>query len=299
MILRLCAEWVGTWFRRAGPVRTAAFTAAVAIKIAAGAAEVRGEPYSPLLPPLQMVFLETMNGLLLGIIVVELVRMGRYRSSPSWSLRKHFAMVVALGTALSLVQVSLALLGRAEAYYDRGRIRAHKGDLYGALADLDRSVDLDPRNGKAHGERGWVRSRLGDYERAILDYTKAVELDPTDAQPFYNRCWTRGEKGDLDGAVEDCTRAVELDPGYVNAYQERGWLRSQRNDFEAAIKDYTRAIQLDPGCTKAYAGRGTTRYWNRDFEGAVEDWEAVTRLEPELRSELEPAIADARERLDH
>src|SRR5262245_13876918 len=47
-----------------------------------------------------------------------------------------------------------------------------------ALKDLDRAVDLEPKNADRWQNRGIVRFKLGQIEGSIADFDKAIELDP-------------------------------------------------------------------------------------------------------------------------
>ncbi|MEG3854128.1 tetratricopeptide repeat protein, partial [Microcoleus sp. Z1_C4] len=64
----------------------------------------------------------------------------------------------------------------AQAYYNRGNVRDELGDKEGAIADLNKAIELQPDLAQAYNNRGKVRSELGDKQGAIADYNKAIEL---------------------------------------------------------------------------------------------------------------------------
>jgi hypothetical protein len=66
----------------------------------------------------------------------------------------------------------------AEALNNRGAVRAGKGDLAGALEDLNEAIRLLPDDPTAFSNRGNVRKRMGDLKPAIADYNKAIRIDP-------------------------------------------------------------------------------------------------------------------------
>jgi len=51
--------------------------------------------------------------------------------------------------------------------------RLYKGD-----AELDRSIELDPRSDVAYQNRGWALEEAGRIDAHFRDYDKAIELDP-------------------------------------------------------------------------------------------------------------------------
>ena len=51
-----------------------------------------------------------------------------------------------------------------------------------ALAEFNRTLELQPNNASARQFCGWVYRRRGEWERSIADVRRAQELDPRDAQ---------------------------------------------------------------------------------------------------------------------
>src|SRR6185369_10933182 len=64
----------------------------------------------------------------------------------------------------------------ATMYFNRGDAYREKGDLDGALADLDQAIKADPRNPSYYSTRSHVLYEKRDYERAIADLTQAIKL---------------------------------------------------------------------------------------------------------------------------
>ena len=165
----------------------------------------------------------------------------------------------------------------AEALNNRGAVRAGKGDLAGALEDLNEAIRLLPDDATAFSNRGNVRKKMGDLKPAIGDYNKAIRIDPGYAIAFSNRGNARHLSGDLKGAIRDYTRASRLDPAYAEAFYNRGVVRYYADDHEGAIRDYSEALRLDPKYAKAWYNRA--RVW-------------------EDKGELAAAIADFRKYLE-
>jgi len=56
-------------------------------------------------------------------------------------------------------------------------------DPKGALAELDKAIELDPRNGGAYAARADIFRANGDRKAALADYREALRLAPPDWRP--------------------------------------------------------------------------------------------------------------------
>jgi tetratricopeptide (TPR) repeat protein len=153
-------------------------------------------------------------------------------------------------------------------------------DLAGALADLDRAVELDPGSALAWGGRGYVKQVIGDLRGAIADYGESIARDDTIAKPWRLRGQLRGDQHDFDGALSDLSRAIALDGQSAMDYQNRGFVRMQLNDLQGALADEDRAIELEPTLESAWVLRGVFRWAARDREAGLADLDHALALNP-------------------
>ena len=51
----------------------------------------------------------------------------------------------------------------AEEYFDIAYDKAENGDYYGAIADYNKAIELDPDNGGAYYNRGWSKNKLKEF----------------------------------------------------------------------------------------------------------------------------------------
>jgi tetratricopeptide (TPR) repeat protein len=81
-----------------------------------------------------------------------------------------------------------------------------------ALAEFNRTLELQPNNADARAYCAWVYRRRGEWERSLADSKRAEELDPRDARIPTNigvtyivlRLWKDAERAEL--------RALAIDP---------------------------------------------------------------------------------------
>ncbi len=86
-----------------------------------------------------------------------------------------------------------------------------------ALAEFNRTLELQPNNADARAYCAWVYRRRGEWERSLADSQRAEELDPRDASIPTNigvtcnllRLWSDAERAEL--------RALAIDPHNTQA----------------------------------------------------------------------------------
>jgi tetratricopeptide (TPR) repeat protein len=147
----------------------------------------------------------------------------------------------------SLIAQKNSQLAKAQEYGKLGLQKMLTRDFKGALADLDRAIQLDPNYAKAYNTRGTVKA-LG-----FKDY---------------------------QGAAIDINRALQIDPKLAAAYTSRGTLKSaESQDYQGALVEYNRAIQLDPHNIDAYTSRAATKYrFLKDRAGGIADLQKAIKL---------------------
>lgn len=187
-----------------------------------------------------------------------------------------------LDRALALYDEALRLdPAFAQAYGNRGNVRALSGDLAGAAADYTQVIALDPDDARTYYNRGSIRADQGDLAGAIADYTEALRLDPDDADTYLNRGLARAEQGDIAGAVADYSDVIRLNPADADAYNNRGWVRYQQGDPDGAIADCYKALSLDPANVNALHTRASVRDALGDRAGAAADFRQALAVDPD------------------
>jgi tetratricopeptide (TPR) repeat protein len=167
------------------------------------------------------------------------------------------------------------------AYNNRGMIKMELKDYAGAIQDLNKAVELNPKNAIAFNNRGNAKIDLRDYSGAIEDFNRAIELNPKNAAAYANRGNAKSKgKNDYKGAMADFEKAIELDPFYLKSFFNRALLRMEQKDHEGALSDYNRVIEIDPNVSRAYYGIGNIRVFQKDYEGAAVEYGRAIALNP-------------------
>jgi tetratricopeptide (TPR) repeat protein len=143
-------------------------------------------------------------------------------------------------------------------YFSSAMEKQSHGDFDGAIADLDRAVELT-HEADLYVQRSEVKQKKGDLDGAISDYDQLLEHYPDKGVYYLKRAVLKKKKGDYTGVIADCDRAIELLGRYytshpndhstfvlAQAYSESGEAKEAMGNAVGAITDYENAIRNDP-----------------------------------------------------
>lgn len=179
------------------------------------------------------------------------------------------------------------------------QILLEKGDLPGALAEVDQAVAIRPNNGIVRGTRGKLKEAKGDLDGALADLDKAISLEPRYSIAYDYRGVVRSKKGDFDGAINDFTKALELNVRQPSFIVHRGDTKRAKGDFDGALADYNMALNWDNAYTEGHIRRGLLKLaLGRDDE-AQADFDYAVSLDPSLKQSIRKAIDEEKAKKGH
>jgi tetratricopeptide (TPR) repeat protein len=175
----------------------------------------------------------------------------------------------------------------APAYAERGRVRLADGDFDGALEDLDKALDLDPKNVSSLVLRCECRlTGLTDLAAALKDADEVVRLEPKNPRSYTQRAHVHTVRGEWADARKDCDQAVRLGPNEFWVFSTRVDLIAEcpdekYRDGAQAVRDATRACELtawkNPFALESLA---TASAAVGDFSSAVK-WQKKALADPD------------------
>ncbi len=187
----------------------------------------------------------------------------------------------------------------APIYFYRGVEWAQAGEADKAIADFERSADIDPTSPHVfHALAEGYRAR-GDHAAAIRAYTEAIELDEEEPNSFFYRASAHMEAGDFGAAIADFSTAIRLDPEEAEFYNARAIASAAAGDHDLAIDDYGFAIERSSEFALAYANRADSRLALGDVAGAIDDYGSALDLAPDDAVTLYKRAAALRDSGDH
>jgi len=174
-----------------------------------------------------------------------------------------------------------------------GRIQRRNGYLGIDVSDPSQIV-AKTEGLEDHAYLGHMKHKKGDLDGAIAELDRAIEQDKQDSSNFKERASIKAEKGDAEGAIADYNRCLELTPNDTDAMWALGRLKLMMGDFDGAVALYDRSIKVFPRWCEAYNQRGLAKQTAGDVAGAIEDFETALKIEPSnasYRSNVQKAKA--------
>jgi CHAT domain-containing protein/tetratricopeptide (TPR) repeat protein len=168
----------------------------------------------------------------------------------------------------------------AEAWWDRGNEQYNLGDFEGAIASLDKALEIKPDYHVAWYSRGVVLGNLGRVEDAIASYDKALEIKPNLHEAWYNRGIALRNLGRLQEAIDSYDKALKSKPDDDVAWNNRGVALGYLGRVEDAIASYDKALEIKPDNDKAWYNRGVALGNLGRLEEAIADYDKALALKP-------------------
>ncbi|MGE0434716.1 MAG: tetratricopeptide repeat protein [Planctomycetota bacterium] len=191
----------------------------------------------------------------------------------------------------------------AEYFYLRGVLRHLEGDVPGALADLQRDVELEPDYAPSHLALARVYAAVGRYAEALKTADRALQINPSLVEALGLRASLRLSLGDLQQAGQDASAALQLEPDNVEALQVRASVRHGSGDYAGAVADLSRIVQLAPDNPRAWHTLASDRVALGQLNEAMTAINRAIELQPapeslSLRGSLHLSAGRAKDALE-
>ncbi|MBR5531955.1 MAG: tetratricopeptide repeat protein [Bacteroidales bacterium] len=162
------------------------------------------------------------------------------------------------------------------AYMSRSQYRINASDTLGALADVERALEIDKYSSYGYAQRAMITFMLGeDKEKSLADMDKAIKIEPRVLPYYINRAVMRYHIDDLRGSMADYNYVVEQEPTNTLALYNRGLLRMQVGEYNDAIEDFTRLLNIRPNDIFAIYNRAMLYDRLAMYRKAVKDYTRV------------------------
>ena len=170
------------------------------------------------------------------------------------------------------------------AYLPRAEIRLGDKNVEGAIADLDATDRLAPKQADIRFALAERYEAVNRFSQAIAQYDLWIQSHPVDsrfAAALGQRCRASAIQNEaLDVGLADCNKALRIadkkNPSYGHLLENRGLLELRQANNDKAIADFDAALKIMPKSATALYGRGVAKVRkNKTAEGEADMAEAV------------------------
>jgi Flp pilus assembly protein TadD len=152
------------------------------------------------------------------------------------------------------------------------------GRTKAALAALDKSFSVAPRNAQALALKGFIQAAQNNPRAAIASFDAALAADAALGNAWLGRGLSRIRTGDMKGGREDLliTAALEPQRAELRSYLGKAYLAS--GDDAHATKELNLAKKLDPHDPTAWLYSALQKQQNNQINDAIRDLEKSEQL---------------------
>lgn len=164
-----------------------------------------------------------------------------------------------------------------------------ENDRIGALADLERALEITPGDPSLWNWVGLAKSERGDNRGAERAFQKAVELDPADPLYHANLAYQYLDEMRLAEAKREIDTALAIDPSFDLVLVARGRYHLQNGNLDKAIDDLLAGSTANPAYSNAQLLLSAAHYEKGDRLPAAQALDNADRLDPN-----DPVVATVR-----
>jgi tetratricopeptide (TPR) repeat protein len=181
-----------------------------------------------------------------------------------------------------------------QAFYQRATAYMGLGRESEALADLKKTLELQPDFARAHRAMGQILLDRGQTDESKRAFARALELDPklTGVRLYYASALIKS--GNPAAAIEHLQIAAVENRSSALVFALLGVARERLGKLEEALVDYSQAIEMEQTSAAAREGRARIFESRGDNVRAIEDYSIAYRVAPSRELALKLARLHAR-----
>jgi tetratricopeptide (TPR) repeat protein len=150
------------------------------------------------------------------------------------------------------------------------------------LSDLNKAIELYPRNLAAWRARGVYYLTTGQFDKALEDLQELLNRDPDDVMAHQAIAQALRQLKQYDKAMEHLDQVLESDPDSSLAYNLKARIEEEQGHLAAALEYLNEAVRVQPQDLSALLYRARLLAAQQQFDLASSDVEQVLRLRPDL-----------------
>ncbi len=158
-----------------------------------------------------------------------------------------------------------------------------RGDLTGAIGELNEVIKLDPDKVEAYNRLAYIYRDLNKFPEAIANFKEVLRIEPYNDNIHYNLAMVYQATGDTNSALAHYKAAIEINPANDNAHYNLAWTYQEQKNYDGAIAHYKAAIILSPQSNDARYNLAEIYIALRRFGEAKGELGSILRIDPNYK----------------
>ncbi|KAL0942402.1 mitochondrial precursor proteins import receptor [Colletotrichum truncatum] len=171
----------------------------------------------------------------------------------------------------------------ALAYNLRGTFSCLLGKHDDAMADLTKSIELDPSMTQSYIKRASMNLELGAPEKAADDFEKAMEQNADDPDIYYHRAQLHFIKGEFSDAAKDYQKSIDLDRDFIFSHIQLGVTQYKMGSIASSMSTFRRCIKNFKDVPDVYNYYGELLLDQGNFQEAIEKFDSAIEMESKTK----------------
>jgi import receptor subunit TOM70 len=171
----------------------------------------------------------------------------------------------------------------AFAYNMRGTFRYLRGDNTEALADISKSIELDPGYTQSYIKRASMHLEMGEQDKTDDDFKEALKCDENDPDIYYHRAQLHFIKGEFKEAAADYQKSIDLDKDFIFSHIQLGVTQYKLGSIASSMATFRRIIKNFDKVPDVYTYYGELLLDQQKFDDAIRQFETAIDMEKSQR----------------
>ncbi|KAG9239636.1 hypothetical protein BJ875DRAFT_531595 [Amylocarpus encephaloides] len=171
----------------------------------------------------------------------------------------------------------------AFAYNMRGTFKYLRGENLDALADLTKSVELQPSLTQSYIKRASMHLELGKKDEAAEDFEKAMEYNNDDPDIYYHRAQLHFILGEFGEAGQDYQKSIDLDGDFIFSHIQLGVTQYKMGSIASSMATFRRCIKNFSQVPDVYNYYGELLLDQQKYQESIERFDTAVEMEKQTK----------------
>ncbi|EYE97485.1 putative mitochondrial outer membrane translocase receptor (TOM70) [Aspergillus ruber CBS 135680] len=158
-----------------------------------------------------------------------------------------------------------------------------EGNAQGALADLEKSVELQPSLVQSYIKRASLHLELGNKDAAADDFELAITHNKDDPDIYYHRAQLHFILGEFAEAAKDYQKSIDLDRTFIYSHIQLGVTQYKMGSVASAMATFRRSLKNFEEVPDVYNYYGELLLDQQNFSEAIEKFDKAVDMEKQIK----------------